>query len=66
MKFKLKGKELKSAKKFIKKQKKKDSRIATAGERWTYSFIPSGLGTVVKITDGLLGDTKDLTDWDCW
>ena len=66
MKFILEGKELKAAKKFIKKQKKKDGRIATAGERWTYSFTPTGLGTVVKIKDELLGDKKDLTYWDCW
>ena len=66
MKFKLEGKELKAAKKFIKTQKKKDGRIPTAGERWTYSFTPTGLGTVVSIKDGVTNESKDITDWSCW
>ena len=64
--FKLEGVELEAAEEFIKIQKKKDPRIPTAGERWTYIFTPTGLGTVVSIKDNLLLDTKDLTDWSCW
>ena len=66
MNFILEGKELKAAKKFIKKQSKKDNRMPTAGERWTYSFTPTGLGTAVTITDGVLNETKNITDFDCW
>jgi len=66
MEFKLEDKELEDAEKFIKSQKKKDNNIPTAGERWTYLFTPSGLGTSVRIQDELLGDIKDITDWDCW
>lgn len=64
--FKLEGTELEAAKEFIKIQMKKNSKLPTAGERWTYLFTPTGLGTVVSIEDGLLHDTKDLTDWSCW
>ena len=64
--FKLEGKELKAAQEFIKIQKKKDSHLPTAGERWTYLFTPTGLGTGVSIEDNLLHDIKDLTDWSCW
>jgi len=65
MKFELLGKELESAESFIKKMKK-DDMLPTAGERWTYSFTPSGLGTVVYIKDELTGEKLDITDWDCW
>lgn len=64
--FKLEGSELEASKEFIKIQKKKDPSFPTAGERWTYSFTPTGLGTVVSIEDNLLHDTKDLTDWTWW
>lgn len=47
-----------------KKQKKKDPTFPTAGERWTFMFTPTGLGTIVKVKDELLGDEIDLTDWD--
>jgi hypothetical protein len=66
MEFKLEDKELEDAEKFIKSQRKKDNSMPTAGERWTYLFTPSGLGTVVYIKDELLGDTKNVTNWDWW
>lgn len=47
-------------------QKEKDPRIATAGERWTFMFTPTGLGTVVKVKDELLKEELDLTDWENW
>ena len=45
---------------------KKNNHLPAAGERWTYSFTPTGLGTIVSIEDGLLKETKDLTDWSWW
>jgi len=66
MKFELSIKEEKAIKKFKKKQLKKDNIIATAGERWTYMITPTGIGTVIKIKDELLGDIEDVTDWSCW
>lgn len=49
-----------------KSQMKKDPRIAMAGERWTFMFTPTGLGTVVNVKDNSLGDELDLTDWENW
>lgn len=33
---------------------------------YTYSFTPTSLGTVVKVTNGLTGETIDLTDYESW
>lgn len=64
--FELLGKELQRAEKFVKKQMKKDNTLPTAGERFTYMFTPTGIGTVIKIKDEMLGKIKDITDWDLW
>jgi hypothetical protein len=64
--FKLEGTELEAAREFIKTQMEKDPHLPTVGERWTYQFTPTGLGTTVSIEDNLLHDVKDLTDWSCW
>ena len=66
MVFKLESTELEAAEKFIKEQMKKNNHLPAAGERWTYSFTPTGLETIVSIEDGLLKETKDLTDWSWW
>ena len=47
-----------------KKQLKKDSTIATAGERWTFCFTPTGLGTILRVVDEHLKDEIDLTEWE--
>lgn len=36
------------------------------GGELTYSFTPTSLGTVVKVTNGLTNETLDLTDYDSW
>jgi hypothetical protein len=36
------------------------------GGRFTYSFTPTSLDTIVKVTDGLTNNTIDLTDYDSW
>ena len=64
--FKLESTELEAAEEFKKVQTEKDDRMPTAGERWTYSFTPTGLGTTVGIKDNITGDTKDITEWDWW
>jgi len=64
--FKLESKELESAEEFIDEQNKKNSSFPTAGERWAYTFIPTGLGTIVLIKDLLLKEEKDITCWDWW
>lgn len=63
-KFELDESEIKKFQSWKKKQKEKDPHIATAGERWTFMFTPTGLGTMIKVKDELLGDEIDLTDWD--
>lgn len=37
-----------------------------SGGSYTYSFTPTSLGTAVKVTDNLSGETIDLTDYDSW
>lgn len=64
MNFELDEDMVKKFESWKKKQKKKDPTFPTAGERWTFMFTPTGLGTIVKVKDGLLGDEIDLTDWD--
>jgi hypothetical protein len=36
------------------------------GGALTYSFTPTGLGTVVKVTEGFSNQTIDLTDYEDW
>jgi len=36
------------------------------GGRFTYSFTPTSLGTIVKVKDGLDDTTIDLTDYESW
>jgi hypothetical protein len=36
------------------------------GGSTTYSFTPTSLGVVVKVTDGFTGETIDLSDYEDW
>ena len=63
-KFELTEFEIKKFENWKKEMKKKDDLIPTAGERWTFMFTPTGLGTVVYAMDELTGEKIDLTDWD--
>lgn len=36
------------------------------GGNITYSFTPTGLGVITKITHKLTGEVLDLTDYDSW
>ena len=55
-------------KKFDEWVKTKDLKSYTGaiGGRWTYSFTPTNLGTIVKVKDQLLGDEIDITDYSDW
>lgn len=65
--FELSKKEKKAAKKFIKKQEKKDrSPMTTIGGRFQYIFTPTGVGVCISIFDALLKKKKDITDYSCW
>jgi len=63
-KFELTESEIKKFEKWKKEMKKKDESMPTAGERWTFMFTPSGLGTIVWAKDEATGEEIDLTDWD--
>ena len=63
-KFELTESEIKKFEKWKKEMKKKDDSMPTAGERWTFMFTPSGLGTIVLAKDEATGEEIDLTDWD--
>lgn len=42
----------------------KDNSLPTAGERWTFSFTPCGLGLICSVRDSLLKEDLDLTEWE--
>jgi len=45
-------------------QVQKDNSNYVSGERWTYSFTPSGLGMLIIVRDDILNEEKDFTDYD--
>jgi len=49
-----------------KEQKAKDNSNFVSGERWTYHITPGGLGTLLSVTDNILKETKDFTDFSTW
>ena len=40
------------------------AETGACGGRYTFSFTPTSIGTVVKIEDGISGEVLDLTDYD--
>lgn len=36
------------------------------GGRFTYSFTPTGLGSVVKVRDNITGEELDVSDYETW
>lgn len=38
----------------------------TAGEYWSYKFIPGGFGTTIIVKCNLCGAKEDVTDYECW
>ncbi len=43
-----------------------DPYYGAIGGGLTYQFTPTGLGTVLKVTEALTGETLDVTDYDSW
>ncbi len=63
--FTISGEEFEKAQKWIKKQKKKyGDNCGTIGERFSYKFVPTGLGCIKTIKDNLTGKKLDLTTYD--
>jgi hypothetical protein len=51
--------------KFAEKHTRCESRSAMS-ERFEYSFIPGGIGTVKVIKCLVCGIKENITDFDCW
>ncbi len=47
-------------------RKHKQVYTGAIGGRYTYSFTPTGLGTIVKIHDPITDETLDVTDYESW
>ena len=50
---------------FAEKHKTCESRSALS-ERFVYTFIPGGIGTVVTIKCLICREEENITDFDCW
>lgn len=64
MKFELDDDMITKFESWKQEQKEKDPFFPTAGERWTFMFTISGLGTIVRAKDEVTGEEIDLTDWE--
>lgn len=65
--FILENEELERANKWIEKQKKEQGRkVGSMGDRFSYIFSPTGLGTIIIVKDHLTGEEEDVTDYDSW
>ena len=65
VKFELHGNEPETATKFAESHKNCRSRSAMS-EKFQYTFIPGGIGTVVIIKCLICGEEKNITDYDIW
>lgn len=61
-KFVLDPEEVTKFEKRSEEQREKNSSMPTAGERWTFMFTPTGLGTIKAVKDACTGEELDLTD----
>ena len=65
MKFELNAKEVKNLEAFKKRQKKlyvdKDQTVT-----YSYTFTPTGIGTVVEVENNFTKFVADITDYDSW
>lgn len=64
--FKIDGAEFEALTKWLARRPKKKAYGGAIGGRYTYTFTPTGVGTVVKVTDALTNTTKDLTEYGDW
>jgi len=65
--FSLDKKEQIKANDWINKQlKEKPKEVGAIGGRFTYSFTPTNLGTIISINDNSTHESLDLTDYSSW
>lgn len=68
MTFELSGVELEKIEEFKKKHRETclTNHRLTAGEYWSYIFIPGGIGETKIIKCNICGAEEDISDYDCW
>jgi hypothetical protein len=64
--FSLDEKQVEAIDKWIKELSKDKSYTGAIGGRFRYSFTPTTLGLVVKITDLVSNKELDVTDYESW
>ena len=66
--FTITGAELEAVEEFKTKHREScaSKQNLTAGEYWSYTFIPGGIGTVITIKCNLCGEEEDVTDVSKW
>lgn len=64
--FEITDEEEKLIESWKKLQRKKDDTQYTLGERWGYKFIPTGLGTLVYLIDGVTGEEYCVRGTESW
>jgi len=47
-------------------RRKRPTDPPATGERFSYRFVPTSIGTVVKVRDELTGEELDLSDYENW
>lgn len=66
--FTITGAELEAVERFKTKHRAScaSKQNLTAGEYWSYTFIPGGIGTVIIVKCNLCGEEEDVTDVSNW
>ena len=64
--FEIEDEEWDKIDKWCEEQMIKDPTQFTAGERWEYRFIPTGLGTLISVRDGCTDDLLKVRGTENW
>lgn len=65
--FIIEGDDLERVKSWVKNQKDKYSdKTGTIGDRFSYRFTPTSLGTIISVIDSLTNEEIDITDYSKW
>lgn len=64
--FQLTEEQRKKLNEWLANRPQKKAYTGAIGGRYTYTFTPTGLGTVVKVKDAIVGDEIDLSDYEHW
>jgi len=65
--FEVTDKEHEAAKAWMKEQKElRGADVGTIGDRWSWRFTPTAIGTAVEIIDNATSESCNLTDFSEW